>query len=116
MIGRGNGKPGTHSVPGYSHVQIPPKGPALSAATARTQKNAVQPKKNVRYRSKAQSAAIEKSLSYYLELTCGHYIAKEVREIYKVFGSIDIFCEICNNWMPPKEHVTKRDYPDNPLF
>ena len=90
MIGRGNGKPGTHSsVPGYSHA---------------------------RRQSPAQRAAIDKSQCYYFELSCGHYVPKEVREIYKVFNAIDIFCEICNNWIPPKEHVTKRDYPDNPLF
>lgn len=88
MIGRGNGKPGSRREPGFRHVRVSP----------------------------AQKAAIEKSQCYYFELTCGHFIAREVREIYRVFSAIEIFCEICNQWMPPKEHVTITNYPDIPLF
>jgi len=66
--------------------------------------------------SPKQRAAIEKKRSQYFELSCGHFVAYEVRELYRVFNAIEIFCEICDNWLPPLDHVTITTYPDIPLF
>ena len=92
MIGRSNGKPGTHSVPGYSR--------------ARTH---VKP---------AQKAVIEKTLGSYLYLECGHLTTRETALLFSVFAPIakDVYCEHCDKFTRVRKPKENNLYPHNPLF
>lgn len=66
--------------------------------------------------SKAQEAAIERSLSRYVALSCGHVTTKEVMVLYAVFGRVDTYCETCGDWFqlaPKNEPVI---LPEEPMF
>jgi len=66
--------------------------------------------------SPAKRAMIEKKRALYFELSCGHFVPYEVKELYRVFNAIEVFCETCNQWYPPLDHVTITAYPDSPMF
>lgn len=69
--------------------------------------------------SAAQKAAVEKRLSNYLYLICGHLSTWEVDRIYS-FGrpaKNKSWCEECSKWVTIKQRVTtKEKYPDVPMF
>jgi hypothetical protein len=53
-------------------------------------------------RYRAQAAAVEKSLSRYLHLVCGHMVAVEVAQLYD-FAPHQLgtyFCEYCEQFHP----------------
>jgi hypothetical protein len=70
---------------------------------------------------KARAAAIEKQLSRYLVLSCGHMQTLETSERYafaalSILGVLHLFCERCNDFatIAPKEESP--EYPEEPLF
>lgn len=64
----------------------------------------------------AQKAAIEKALSRYIALSCGHHCPVEVAEIYKVFSNADVFCERCGDFKAIIPRKIENVIPQEPLF
>jgi hypothetical protein len=70
---------------------------------------------------KARQAAIEKQLSRYLVLSCGHMQTLETSERYafaalSILGILHLFCERCGDFstiLPKKERI---ELPEEPLF
>lgn len=69
-------------------------------------------------RDAAQRAAIDKSLSKYLHLVCGHYSTLDTDLFYSCYRPRRgvTYCETCDKWVevekPPKQDTTS----DTPMF
>lgn len=74
-------------------------------------------------RERAQQAAIERSLSRHVHLTCGHYLTLDVIKIYAFavlrdeLGTIMIYCEHHDDfYYQVKSKPRKVENIDSPLF
>jgi hypothetical protein len=65
-----------------------------------------------------QRAAIEKALSRYVRMTCGHLTSPEVIILYECFApdKISVFCENCEGWSSLLPRAPRVPLPDEPLF
>lgn len=66
--------------------------------------------------SKAQEAAIERELSRYVPLECGHLTTREVIIIYTCFGKVDTYCETCEEWRDIAKKSKPVPVPAEPMF
>src|SRR6266403_4993086 len=66
----------------------------------------------------AQKAAVEKSVSRYVPLLCGHGTYREIILIYSVFALTrdSVWCEKCDKWTTLRPEREKVEYPEEPLF
>lgn len=67
---------------------------------------------------KAKEAAIEKQLSQYIVLVCGHFTTWEMDELFS-FGRParnKMWCEKCGKWKVKKPRPKTRELPSEPLF
>lgn len=64
----------------------------------------------------AQKAAIEKELSRYIPLVCGHNTTVEVVILYGCFGHVQPFCETCGDWRELAKKLKVDILPSEPLF
>lgn len=64
----------------------------------------------------ARQAAIDRSLSKYLHLLCGHYSTLETDLFYSHLRPKRGFtwCEICNDWVEIARPPSPPTYPDDP--
>ena len=79
------------------------------------------PVRGLSARERAAQAAIEKQLSRYLKLSCGHFETLETAERYafaalSILGELHVFCEKCNDFARIVKIKSVTEYPDNPLF
>lgn len=73
-------------------------------------------------REMARQAAIEKQLSRYIKLSCGHMQTIETSEVYafcalRTLGNVQLYCERCavySTIVPNRR--SKMEYPQEPLF
>jgi hypothetical protein len=68
----------------------------------------------------ATEAAIEKALSRYILLACGHSTDFDVDAVYRIAGIAcprdKFFCEKCGKWVKPKPRAKRDPLPSEPLF
>lgn len=72
-------------------------------------------------RERAQQAAIEKQLSRYLVLSCGHNQTLEDTERYafaslRILGILHLYCERCADFARIADKKPQAPLPDTPLF
>lgn len=66
----------------------------------------------------ARQAAIERAISKYLTLECGHMSTLEVDEGYSIWRPKKgmTFCENCHDWVKIAKPPAPTPTPDTPLF
>src|SRR5215475_2493040 len=71
-----------------------------------------------RLRDAARYAAIERSLSKYIHLSCGHLTTLDTDLVYSHLRPQRgvSFCESCNQWVTVKRPPTTETVSDTPLF
>lgn len=72
-------------------------------------------------RERAQKAAIEKQMSRYLDLSCGHMQTLETSERYafaalSILGVLHLYCERCGDFSTIAPKKERPELPEEPLF
>jgi hypothetical protein len=64
----------------------------------------------------ARQAVIERALSKYLPLVCGHFSTLDTDLSYSCYRPKRgvTFCESCNDWVEVQKPPAPPEYPDNP--
>jgi hypothetical protein len=76
--------------------------------------------RNTWQRRAAQQAAIERSLSRYIRLVCGHVTTPDIDLAYSVWRTKahrgKFYCENCDDWIAQKPFAEPVEDSDIPLF